>query len=867
MKSNSRNRRRRFNTENFNALNVETGYDMQSPSPRTLLTCARPLFVSLLLSGTVLSPFLAGPAMAQATTQRIAVNVPAGSLATGLNRLAIQTGLQIAFDASVTKGLNTSGVYGTMTLTEALSTVLHNTGIQYRFTGKKTVRLERLAEANNASAPATDGSLQLDVIEISRITGVNFAELDPRVSQITSEQLEQAQASTIPELVKKTPGVSMLGGVRTEGQSIAIRGFSRQTDVRILLDGAPKNFEKYDQGTIFVEPELLKRIEIEKGATTVRYGNGGFGGTIKLESKDAADMLRDGENWGIWGKTAYQTANKQFLETGAIYGRSNLGTAIDFDGIASLTWRKGDNMRIGGGDVYNYSNSELASFSGKLSGEYGGHAVKASILYGESANWGPLAAIRGQFEPSNNALVPGTPAYKAAIQRLLAWRELKDFTSVVEHTYDGDSDLVNTRIMASYSSTDMHAERFPGVNGTASLGGTENDAKYSDFHIEAENTSNFELGSIEHSLNYGVQYNHHVRDVTMFDKANQKRAQYNYGYYAPWIMPAGKQDVTSVFIRDRIGITDKLIITPGIRYDYVRSEGVPNAAPRYNNPAAGHDYSATSHHGLTPALSASYQLTPATRLFADWAYAMRAPNIDEIYSTQSIQTKASGTSRSLKVERNNTINIGADTTLNSLFTDGDMLMMRGSFFNNHISNPVGRRVGSANNANLSYGEAPFYWNMPSYYTRGIELEAHYENNFMFADASLTYMIGRRKGTLNNVRGPDSYINDIMPTTAVTTLGYKLPDYDINFGWTGTFVDKQDRTSHVKGDLSYNRPKAPGYSVHDLFFNWTPTQGLMKDSELRLALENVFDKNYEPYLSDGISAMPGRNLKISFSRKF
>lgn len=151
-------------------------------------------------------------------------------------------------------------------------------------------------------------------------------------------------------------------------------------------------------------------------------------------------MLREGESWGAWGKTAYQTANKQFLETGAVYGRSNLGTGMIFDGLASLTWRKGDNMRIGGGETYNYSSSELTSFSGKLSGEYGGHKVRASVLYGESANWGPLAAIRGQLQPSSNSLVPGTPAYKEAMRRLLAWRELKDFTSVFEHTYDGDSD-------------------------------------------------------------------------------------------------------------------------------------------------------------------------------------------------------------------------------------------------------------------------------------------------------------------------------------------------------------------------------------------------------------------------------------------
>ena len=825
---------------------------MKSPTSRIVTACARPLFASLLMSGTVMSPFIATPAMAQAAPQAVAVNIPAGGLANSLNRLAVQTGLQIAFDASVTSGLSTSGVKGTMTPAQALATLLRNTDIDYRFTGDRTVRLERETGASNAAAPVNDGSLQLDTITVRNVTGVDFAELDPRVSQITSEQLQQAQASTIPELVKKTPGVSMLGSVRTEGQSIAIRGFSRQTDVRILLDGAPKNFEKYDQGTIFVEPELLKRVEIEKGATSVRYGNGGFGGTIKLESKDAADMLRKGENWGAWGKTAYQTANKQFLETGAVYGRSNFGTAIDFDGIASLTWRKGDNMRIGGGEIYGKSNSELTSFSGKLSGEAAGHKLTASVLYGESGNWGPLAAIRGQYIPTKSSLV---------------WRELKDFTSAIEHTYDGDSDLVNTRIMASYSSTDMHANRSEGTNGTASLGGTSNDLKYSDLHFEAENTSNFQLGGIEHSLNYGVQYNHHDRDVVMYDITKRNDKDYNYGYYAPWILPGGKQDTTSFFVRDRIALTDKLIFTPGIRYDYVRSEGVPNAAKIYNNPAAGHDYSSTSHHGFTPALSASYQITPETRFFADWAYAMRAPNIDEIYSVQSIRTYTSRTSRGLKVERNNTINIGADTSLNSVFTDGDMLMVRGSVFNNKVTNPVGRRVGKKNNEGLTEGEAAFYWNMPSYYSRGIELEAHYENSFMFADASITYMTGRRHGTLNNVRGPDSYINDIMPTTAVTTLGYKLPDYDINFGWTGTFVDKQDRTSLVPDDLSFTRKPSPGYAVHDLFFNWTPTQGIMKDSELRLGLDNVFDKKYEPYLSDGITAMPGRNFKVSFSRKF
>ncbi|WP_457578502.1 hypothetical protein [Ensifer adhaerens] len=56
-------------------------------------------------------------------------------------------------------------------------------------------------------------------------------------------------------------------------------------------------------------------------------------------------------------------------------------------------------------------------------------------------------------------------------------------------------------------------------------------------------------------------------------------------------------------------------------------------------------------------------------------------------------------------------------------------------------------------------------------------------------------------------------------------------------------------------------------MHGLFLDWTPTSGFMEGGEVHLAVDNIFDKYYEPYLSDGISAMPGRNFKIAISRKF
>jgi hemoglobin/transferrin/lactoferrin receptor protein len=793
----------------------------------------------------------------------VRVDVPASSLTTALHRLAAQAGMQMIFDASVAADLKSAGVSGRMTGRQALNQLLTGTGIQYRFIGETTVKLERPGQAATADG---DGSTVLSPIKVE--SGGVYGPGAPNIAELKAEAIERAQSSSVRELLQKIPGVSGGGGVRLEGQTLAIRGFARQSDVRILLDGAPKNFEKYDQGTVFIDPELLKRVEVQLGATSVRYGNGGFGGTISMESKNAGDMLRQGESWGAWGKTAFHSANREFLETGALYGQSDFGGPVTYDGLVSATWRKNDDMRIGGGEVYMYSDSELTTLTANAGAQYDGHELRASVIYGTSENWGPVAAIRGQLSISQFDI--DRYGYAETVRRRLAWRELEDFSSTLKYSYTGDSDLLNFKMMGSLSSTSQYAIRpdIPNYNPGASTGGYENEASYTDIKFEAENTSNFTLGGLSHSANYGIQYQHHDRDIWMYDRVNRTDAQLNYGYYAPWFMPEGTQETLSAFFRDEIKLTETFKITPGLRFDHIRTEGVPNAAPRFNNPAAGHDYSAVSHSGLTPALSLSWEATPSVRFFADWAYAMRAPNIDEIYSTQSGGTKQSQTSRNLEVERNSNLNIGVDMSFDDIFMSGDELATRFSAYHNHVSNPVTRRFGSKNLVGLANGSVPFYWNTPSYDIFGLEAQAHYETDHYFADIGASWMNGSRNGAINDVAGPKTYMNDLFPFTVNTALGFKIPDQDLSFGWRAEFVKEQTRTPYHQGTGSlYARREAVGYAVHGLFLDWAPKEGFMKDGEIHLALDNMFDKKYMPYLSDGISAMPGRNFKISISRKF
>lgn len=77
-------------------------------------------------------------------------------------------------------------------------------------------------------------------------------------SRLMQENLDQIQADNVGSLLNILPGTSMSGSPRPGGQTLNIWGFADSEDIKISIDGAAKNFERYQQGSVFIEPELLK---------------------------------------------------------------------------------------------------------------------------------------------------------------------------------------------------------------------------------------------------------------------------------------------------------------------------------------------------------------------------------------------------------------------------------------------------------------------------------------------------------------------------------------------------------------------------------------------------------------------------------
>lgn len=181
---------------------------------------------------------------------------------------------------------------------------------------------------------------------------------DPTRSTTTIGEsvLRQRQPDSVFEVLDEVPGVAVQGGPRSSGMSFNIRGYTDGEDVRIELDGVGKGFEKYRFGGTFIEPELLKSIEVRRGAQ-VESPAGALGGTVSAQTRDAADLLRPGQQWGARTRIGHASNNDETQAFVALYGRPSERTDL----VAAQSRRESNNIRRPDGERLELSNTDAGS--------------------------------------------------------------------------------------------------------------------------------------------------------------------------------------------------------------------------------------------------------------------------------------------------------------------------------------------------------------------------------------------------------------------------------------------------------------------------------------------------------------------------
>lgn len=671
--------------------------------------------------------------------------------------------------------------------------------------GASALMLAGAAQAQQPKEHSAAAQLSLGRIVVSAGAEKVAIDTPQAVTALNQEDIDDAQANTMGDLLEAIPGVSVVGGVSALGQGFNIRGMGTglaDSDSRILtqIDGVTKFYEQYRMGALFSEPDMYKRVEVLRGpASSTLYGAGALAGVINFTTKDASDFLTDGDRFAVRLRAG--------LETNAAGG---FGTAIvvgqpveNLDLLAMYTRRDTEDYESGDGTTV--IPSAVTSSSYLLKGRYFVGGDKGHSIWASYQNW-----LSDSSQIYDQAEAFGTTPVR---------RKVDDITATLGYENDfGGSKLFDLEAQLSYANSKVEQRETTFLPGVV----------YSEFSYETwqgriQNTSRFDWGpDWTGFLFVGAQaYSQERRNPRLTASGTTTPGAATH--------PEGDMQKYGLYAQAELIWTDKLTIIPGVRMDWTKLEpgaGVPTTKTVKDN-------------APSPKIAVLYAFNDSFSVFGSLARTVRMPVLDEIFSRTS--ATASNFSLNLKPEESDNYEAGLTLSFDDVIAQGDAVRTKVTVFRNDVSNLITRgTVG-----------APYFINVGESRFEGVEVEAEYASRNLFARAGYSQIDGE-----NRLTGLP--LNTIPADELDVTLGWRFTDLDLSAGWSGEFAADQE-------DIGPGGRRTGGYGVHNLFLTWTPQDGALQGLEVRAAVDNLFNKQFRRHLAS-LDA-EGRTFKLTLARTF
>lgn len=363
---------------------------------------------------------------------------------------------------------------------------------------------------------------------------------------LNEEAIAIRQADHISDLLRVIPGVDV-GGAHSLNQRITIRSVDDK-DLQILIDGARQNTYMYHHmGNLQIHADILKSVDIQVGTNSVI--DGGLGGSVRFETKDAAELLHSDQSFGARAQVSVSDNSSNNL---SLTGYGQLGEAVDF-----LLYYNGidrENYRVGGGEILDANGDVFPNTDGKVRGlegelqdvmlKFGWNISDNQRLklgyetYKDQGDYSyrPDMGLATDITISNNLGLP-----------LLFDTEFTRDTLTLNYDLDwGDDNVVRAAVFQNESTLWRNETAIQEIWPT-DPGIVEGEAKNSGFNVLARST----VGSdIVNELSYGIDY-----------------INYETAYMADGVeLSSESSSSTALFIQDKISI-GKFSIIPGLRYN------------------------------------------------------------------------------------------------------------------------------------------------------------------------------------------------------------------------------------------------------------------------------------------------------------
>jgi hemoglobin/transferrin/lactoferrin receptor protein len=546
------------------------------------------------------------------------------------------------------------------------------------------VLLPLAAGAQNAATP-------LDaVVSTATRTQTIAGDAATSVSVVDREEIDRRQPQSIDDLLKDMPGVDANGVPRNTAKQITIRGLS---DERVVtrLDGVRNNFSAGHRGRIFLDPDILKQVEVVRGPGSLLFGSGALGGALSMRTIDAEDVLKPGAAAGGRVKAGYQTNNSQRL--GSLTGAMK-GSGADI--VANVSRRINGNFHDGRGTDIPWSGDEIWSGLFKVGYDLApGSRVGFSTVQFRDDHTIPLDANLGNPSATSTITNRDTLQHSYAVN----WAHASTANR-----------LVDFRIGAYRNEVDI---REKGVGGAASTINRRDDTDLETNGIDIQNTSRFELfGADRHALTYGFD--------GYIDRQESKRNGAPRTDY-----PEAEQTIYGIFLQDEIDLGTWATFTPGVRFDKFAQEAARNAVK-------------TDVDRLSPKASVAFHVAPWLSPYLSYAEAFRVPSLTELYvSGQHFPGNNFVPNPNLRPETAENKEAGANLKFSDVVLPGDRLRGRAAYFVNDISDYIQQVVGTTTTTSTNVSAARI---------SGAEVEVQYDARSWFASTGATRLRGDNRAT-------------------------------------------------------------------------------------------------------------------------
>ncbi|WP_027348811.1 FepA family TonB-dependent siderophore receptor [Halotalea alkalilenta] len=715
--------------------------------------------------------------------------------------------------------------------------------------------LEQAARSEEES----DTALSLDEIVVLGTAAEQTRQM-PGVSIIGEQELERRPpANDLSEIIRRQPGVNLTGNSATgqygNNRQIDLRGMGPENTL-IMIDGRPvlsrnavrmgRSGERNTRGdSNWVPAEAIERIEVIRGPAAARYGSGASGGVVNIITRPPTDK-----------HSATLTAYSKMPENGDEGSSQRAGFVFSGPLSRTLSYRMFGNLNKTDADSLDLNrqfqvdpNPPPAGREGVENKDING-LLRWQLADNQSLEFEAGYARQGNIFAGEWAGASNAP-YAAEL-----WGDETNvmYRRTVAITHRGEWDFGSSRITLQQENTRNYrlGEGLAGGGeGTISPTSTWNQSELDNYYFNGELDLPITGGRFNQVVTVGTTLTREKLDdpysvtssptITDFPQTRNGSAQTDADNYA-------------AYIEDNIELTERLIVTPGIRFDHHSEFG----------------------DNWSPSLNGSFAVTDAVTVQAGVARAFKAPNLYQsnpnyVYTTMG-NGCPDGVTGPCYIQGN--ANLEAETSLNKEI--GISYVENGwntglTYFHNDYKNKIVAGLGSGGEVtSVPSGGNVYQWtNASKAVVQGLEGNVNVpllgpDGTVLSWNNNLTYMIENRN---KDTREP---LSVIPKYTINSSLDWQATD-QLFLAATVTHYGKQEprhRTSSGSDATGATLSKRGSYTLFGLNASYEVNDNL----SLSAGIDNLFDKQIYRQSSQGQTGAnsynePGRAYWVSMTSRF